>query len=419
MNALPFEYSIRARDLDAQKDPEKKSYLLEQRDNELEDHLGKVSSDGTFGGDIDVTGDVVIDPGASNEVILGSWPNTASYQGLSGNLGYILLGHPSSDTCFVRGETGKELRIGANNTDAIIIDTSNFTTFPEPITVTHYSNTVPEFRTSADTSSGFGSYAGIGPCMFHSNGWRTLWYSDYVRHNRPVRNINGSASTPSTTFNDDPNTGAYRNGADSYGIATAGAEAMVVQQNVFRAPAIYSQTTGSSSTARIVGSAGQLARSSSSLKLKRDVERFDSERAFNFVDAANVIRYRSNLAIDADWGIIGMGAEPTAEIDELFVQWSIDECVCGLSERRRLTHLATETANELGYDAGFDDWNEFEWEHPNECLKPQSINEMAIVYATLMAASDLRKRVAVLESDAVKRDDQIAALTARLDRMGA
>jgi hypothetical protein len=194
---------------------------------------------------------------------------------------------------------------------------------------------------------------------------------------------------------------------------------MVVQQNVFRAPAIYSQTTGSTSTARIVGSAGQLARSSSSLKLKRDVERFDSERAFNFVDAANVIRYRSNLAIDADWGIIGMGAEPTAEIDELFVQWSIDECVCGLSERRRLTHLATETANELGYDAGFDDWNEFEWEHPNECLKPQSINEMAIVYATLMAASDLRKRVAVLESDAVKRDDQIAALTARLDRMAA
>jgi hypothetical protein len=353
------------------------------------------------GGDLSLDGDVVVGDGASNEVILGSWPTTTSYQGLSGNLGYILAGHDSDDTFYVLGGTGKELRLGANNGDAITIATNNFTTFVEPITVTHYSNTVPEFRTSHDSTSGFGSYSPIGPCVFHSNTWRTLWYSDYIRHARPVRNKDGNASAPSTTFNNDPDTGIYRNSGNSWAVATGGAESLLVEDDAFRARGIYNHTTSSTSTVRFSGTAGRIGRVSSSLRYKKDVTRFDGQRAFNFIDKAEAIFYRSDLPLDADWGIIGFGAEPTAEIDELFAEWEIDVCVCGLSEKRRLTHLATETAKKHGYeDAGFDDWEEFAWEHPNECLRPQAINESAVNYALVVCVNDLRKRVKELEASA-------------------
>jgi hypothetical protein len=318
-------------------------------------------------GDVEVDGDVITDSGTNNQMLLGTWPVSTGYHGLIGKNGYILMSHNTVNTMYVRAEGGKNLFLGSNNGNAIELDIYN--------NIIHLSRT-------------------------------------YI--------IDGTAAGPAIAFAYDQQTGPYRNGTHSYAVATGGAESFLCQWDAFRGRGIYNHTTTSTSTVRLSGTAGRIGRVSSSLKYKSDIDRFYSERAFAFIDAANVIRYRSDLPLDSNWGIIGLGAEPTAEIDELFAEWDIGKCVCGLSEQRRLTHLATETAKEHGYDdAGFDDWNEFAWEHPNECLKPQAINESAITYATLMAASDLRKRVAVLEGDAVKRDDQIAALTARLDRMGA
>jgi hypothetical protein len=276
---------------------------------------------------------------------VGSWDIDPFWKGIHGPNGYLLLGHQGAYDVYLRAGANRSLFLGANNGDAIQID--------------NYNNIIHKSRT-------------------------------YI--------MDGTAANPAIVFLYDQQTGPYRNATNEYAVSTGGAESLLLRYDVFRSRGIYNHGTTSGTDVRLNGTAGRIGRFTSSLRYKRDVERFDGKRAFDFVDAAESIFYRSNFEHDADWGIIGMGAEPTADIDEIFATWDINVCVCGLSEKRRLTHLATETAKEHGYDdAGFDDWEEFPHEHPNECLRPQAINESAVNYALLVCVNDLRKRVKELE----------------------
>jgi hypothetical protein len=81
-------------------------------------------------------------------------------------------------------------------------------------------------------------------------------------------------------------------------------------------------TTAAAANAVLDASTGQLARSTSSVQFKRNVEPMDPAIAARIIDGCEPIWYRSSIPTDRqDWSWYGLSAEAMADLDPRFVQW--------------------------------------------------------------------------------------------------
>lgn len=97
-----------------------------------------------------------------------------------------------------------------------------------------------------------------------------------------------------------------------------------ISGSIFRAVGAYNSTTASAANV-YVASDGRFQRSTSSLKYKTNIEDVEDEYAYNFLNNARPIYYKSLSENDnAQWGWWGFIAEELSEVDKRLVSWQYE-----------------------------------------------------------------------------------------------
>lgn len=97
-----------------------------------------------------------------------------------------------------------------------------------------------------------------------------------------------------------------------------------ISGSIFRAVGAYNSTTASASNV-YVASDGRFQRSTSSLKYKTNIEDVEDKYAYNFLNNARPIYYKSLSENDnAQWGWWGFIAEELSEVDKRLVSWQYE-----------------------------------------------------------------------------------------------
>lgn len=129
---------------------------------------------------------------------------------------------------------------------------------------------------------------------------------------------NSDANDFSITLNGGSNSSG--NGARSVSIFANSGSIQVTGAGLFFSPTIYNNTTGTAANIA-ADSGGQIRRSTSSRKYKKDIEGLETSRADRVLDLVPVC-YRSKCEGDnQEWTWYGFIAEDAAEIDPRFAFW--------------------------------------------------------------------------------------------------
>jgi hypothetical protein len=132
----------------------------------------------------------------------------------------------------VRGASNSvEIRTGASTTVACTFDGSQNATFAGVILGVNGSASAPSFSFSSDTNTGI-YRSGADTLAITSGGNRQVRFLDGDTYfDSRIYSHVGSAGNPSYCFNDDTNTGMYKEGADSIGFARGGEKTFVIGEN--------------------------------------------------------------------------------------------------------------------------------------------------------------------------------------------
>ena len=151
-----------------------------------------------------------------------------------------------------------------------------------------------------------------------------------------------------------------------------------------------------------IDSSGNIARSTSSIRYKKDVETLESQYADAFVAQVRPVWYRSKSGADnANWGWYGLIAEEVAEIDPRLVHWGYP--------MKTVEHEPAVEAKEAVFD---EEGNEVE---PAVQAQEATYKEVPDTDAELQAEGVQYDRLTVLLLDVVKRQNEsIKALEARV-----
>jgi hypothetical protein len=407
MNALPFEYSIRARDLDAQKDPEKKSYLLEQRDNELEDHLGKIDSTNVADSVRASTSFLV---GASGDDGIG--PVTGAYgsvqtvgSGVNGYEGYSIDGR----VVFMHDGSIHSGIYDNVNLQWILYSAMN------GATNIRYAG-VPRVSTSASGATIDGALQVNGSASVNQNyggfSWSGMQFVIQSADTSTSNNITVGMAFHNRRYSAAPiirNYGPYGESIDF----TNNPGSAYIQ---IRASAFVVNST---------------------IRVKDDIRAVEDADAIKMAEDFLLVSYTPKVRpqtmrpterfnrIDAKWQASG---RPPLEVLPAHTEahdhdCSIDNCDGLLGSECPIT------ANDSRVYSGLAEWTgetNPEIAFFDEGGIAEGLDVAQIASSALGAAGSVSRkltaalaRLAALEADAVKRDDQIAAFTARLDRMGA
>ena len=145
----------------------------------------------------------------------------------------------------------------------------------------------------------------------------------------PVSFSAGTASLPSITFSGDTNTGVFTAGADIVSFTTGGTERvrmnnseLTITSGNLKCLGTFNNTTGSPANV-VVDSAGGYARTTSSLKYKRDIQ--DATHGLTKVMELRSITYKSKSENDKEKIFGGLIAEEIHKIGLTeFVQYAED-----------------------------------------------------------------------------------------------
>jgi len=149
---------------------------------------------------------------------------------------------------------------------------------------------------------------------------------------------------------------------------------------------VYTNTTASAANVS-VNSNGNLARSTSSLKYKTDVENIELSIAKNIVSKLNPIFYRSTCESDnKGWSWYGLGAEDVAAIEPRLVFWGRPNKEIVTINERQLENGEIVEEKTLTYEPDLD-----------KPLEAEGVQYDRIVAMLIKVAQDQEKRIKALE----------------------
>lgn len=235
----------------------------------------------------------------------------------------------------------------------------------------------------------------------------------YTTHNRTRFVRNGSAFLWQTHAADagglvstDFSANITSSGIDSWSWRVSGTPKLLLNATGLTAIGVYDATTANAANVN-VASSGLLARSTSSLQYKTDVEPADREMLRDTLLAIEPIWYRSLCASDdADLSWWGIGAEDLAELDPRFVAWrTVEEVQETYTERWPVFGTDPETGEATTV------WHEEErtrpvlvplpreeWTAEGVAYERLTVALISVVQDQQAAIADLTARIAVLEA---------------------
>ena len=198
----------------------------------------------------------------------------------------------------------------------------------------------------------------------------------------------GSVSDPSYTFDGDTNTGIYRYSAGTVAVASDSTVGGLFGPSASWLRGAWQTASTAGYYARVINSNGKMAYHSSSLRVKKDIEDLELDRAYDIVERAKPIFYRSDTKVDSKTdSFYGFGAEPLAEVDPRLVSWTIaDDCDCDLD------------AMDADHDFDEDESLPSSYPHNHACRVPGSVEYGMMTAPLVKVVDDLVNRIKTLEA---------------------
>ena len=286
----------------------------------------------------DVIGQLGVEPAGSPPVVMGHVYGTSSkYGGVAGEAGYLLL------TAGNTGNVNGTLYLRTKGTGSVVLG---------------------------------GGGINANRATFNATGMVLAGVSDCDA----VDTNYGSAAAPAHSFTSDGDTGMYNESANSLAFATAGIRRVWLNTSFYARQVWYTASTAGF-YARVIDSNGRMAYHSSSIRVKKDVEDMELDRAKDIVSKARPVWFRSKNEVDrGDHSFYGLIAEELAEVDPRFVQMRPeDDCGC---------EIPTDDEGVLPVD----------WIDYHTCdVHPGGIDYATLVAPLLAVVKDLSERLEVLE----------------------